>query len=143
MTPSRWRALILVMIILGGLIAGFFGLRTLRAFRGFREHRPPAPPSAVDAEQIETDVELIREWMTVPFIAKMYNVRPHVLFEALDIAERGNREKSLQQLNDEYYPESGGIVLEKVKAAVRLEQAQQIQENIEPPVVPVTPTGIP
>jgi len=146
MTPSRLRALIFVMIFIGVLIVGFFGLRTLRAFRGFREHRPPPPPSAADAERIETDVELIRDWMTLPFIAKMYHVRPHVLFESLGIPEQGNREKSLQQLNEEYYPESDGIVLEKVKAAVLaalVNQAQQIQENIETPVLPITPTGIP
>jgi hypothetical protein len=99
----------------GVIIAGLFGLRTLRIFRELREHQPP-PPFA--NEPIETNVELIRDWMTVPFIAKMYHVRAHILFEALEIPEQGNRDKSLRQLNEEYFPEARGIVEAKIKAVV-------------------------
>lgn len=141
MTASRLRVLIFVLIFIGGVIVGVFGLLTLRAFREFRGHRPP-PPSA-DVGRIETDAGLIREWMTIPFIAKMYHVRPHVLFESLGIPEQENHEKSLKQLNEEYYPQVEGIVLEKIKAAVLAalaNQPRQIQENPVTPVVPVTPT---
>ena len=143
MTPSRLRTLIFVLIFIGVLIVGFFGLRTLRAFREFRGHRPPPPPSAADAEQIETDVNLIREWMTIPFISKMYHVPPNVLFDALGIPANKNREKSLKRLNKEYFPQAEGIVLEKIKAAVLAalaNQPQQMQESPQIPVVPVTPT---
>ena len=114
------------LIILGLIFVIFFGLRTVRAFREFREHRPP-PPFAT--EQIETDVNLIRDWMTIPFIAKMYHVKPHILFEALEIPEQGNREKSLRQLNEEYYPQAEGVVIEKIKEAVQAATAN-------PPVTP-------
>jgi len=143
MTPSRLRTLIFVLIFIGGLIVSFFGLRTLRAFREFRGHRPPPPPSAGDAERIETDVELIREWMTIPFISKMYHMSPNVLFDALGIPANKNREKSLKRLNKEYFPQAEGIVLEKIKAAVLAalaNQPQQRQESPQTPVVPVTPT---
>jgi len=140
MTPSRVRTLIFVLIFIGGLIVGFFGLRTLHAFREFGGHRPPLPPSAAEAEGIETDVELIREWMTVPFISKMYHVPPNVLFDALKIPANKNREKSLKQLNREYFPQADGIVLEKIKAAVLANQLQQTQENPEIPTLPVRPT---
>ena len=140
MTPSRLRTLIFVLIFIGVLIVGFFGLRTLRAFREFRGHRPPPPPSAADAEQIETDVNLIREWMTIPFISKMYHVPPNILFDALGIPANKNREKSLKRFNKEYFPRAGGIVLEKIKAAVLANQPQQMQESPQIPVVPVTPT---
>ncbi len=140
MTPSRLRPLIFVLIFIGGLIVGFFGLRTLHAFREFRGHRPPPPPSAADAERIETDVELIREWMTIPFISKMYHVPPNVLFDALRIPANRNREKSLKRLNEEYFPRAEGIVLEKIKAAVLANQPQQMQENPQTPVLPVIPT---
>jgi hypothetical protein len=142
MTPWRLRALTFVMIFIGGIIVGIFGLRTFHAFRGFREHGPPPPPSAADAAQLETDVELIREWMTIPFVAKMYHLRPHVLFEALDIPEQGNREKSLQQLNEEYYPESDGIVMEMIKATILAYQAQELPagEN-NTPSSPIRPIG--
>jgi len=140
MTPSRVRTLIFVLIFIGGLIVGFFGLRTLHAFREFGGHRPPPPPSVAEAEEIETDVELIREWMTVPFISKMYHVPPNVLFDALKIPANKNREKSLKQLNREYFPQADGIVLEKIKAAVLANQLQQTQENPEIPTLPVRPT---
>ncbi len=67
---------------------------------------------------METDVELIRGWMTVPFIAELYRV-PDLLFDALKISPEGNREKSLRDLNREYYPDADSFVLETVKATVR------------------------
>ncbi|HEX9840210.1 MAG TPA: hypothetical protein VGA72_12725 [Anaerolineales bacterium] len=146
MTPSRLRTLIFILIFMGGLIVGFFGVRTLHAFREFGRHRPPPPPSAADAGQIETDVELIREWMTIPFISKMYHVPANVLFDALGIPANKNREKSLKRLNKQYFPQAEGIVLEKIKATVLAalaNQPQQMQENPQPPVVPGTPTFAP
>ena len=146
MTPSRLRTLIFILIFMGGLIVGFFGVRTLHAFREFGRHRPPPPPSAADAGQLETDVELIREWMTIPFISKMYHVPANVLFDALGIPANKNREKSLKRLNKQYFPQAEGIVLEKIKATVLAtlaNQPQQMQENPQPPVVPGTPTFAP
>lgn len=131
----KQRALVIGLILIGSAIVCFFGLQTARAIRQFRGHRPP-PPFAPDTQAIETDVSLIRDWMTVPFISKTYLVPPHVLFKALDIPEHKNKEKSLRQLNDEYYPEAEGIVLEKVKAAV-LENQPQLIPTV--PSAPVTP----
>jgi hypothetical protein len=128
---QKHRIVVAALIFIGLVIVAFFGLRTARAFRELREHRPP-PPFAT--EHVETDVELIRDWMTIPFVSKMYQVRPRVLFEALAIPERGNKEKSLKQLNEEYYPQEEGIVLEKVKAAVR--QALANQPDPDTPAVP-------
>ena len=143
MIPSRVRTLIFVLIFMGGLIVGFFGLRTLHAIRELGGHRPPPPPSAAEAEGSETDVELIREWMTIPFISKMYHVPPYVLFDALGIPANKNREKSLKRLNREYFPQAEGIVLEKIEAAVLANQPQQMQENPQTPVVSVTATSGP
>jgi hypothetical protein len=114
-TNPRQRNFVVGLIIIGLMIIVFFGMRTVRAFRQFHGHRPP-PPFAT--RPVETDVSLIRDWMTIPFVANMYDVRPHTLFEALDIPEQGNREQSLKQLNEEYFPEADGLVLEKIKAAV-------------------------
>jgi len=128
MTPSRQRALITSLIIIGMVVVGFFGLRTFHAFREFREHRPP-PPSAPDAGQIETDVELIRDWMTIPYISRTYRVPAKKLYEALEIPRKGNDEKSLAQLNEQYFPQAPGIVMEMIKAAVQA----------KPPVTPPVP----
>ena len=139
---SHQRALIIGLILIGILTVGFFGLRTFHAFSAFRGHRPPPPPSAADAEQIETDVELIRDWMTIPFISRMYHVPPQKLFDALEIPRQGNQEKSLAQLNEEYFPQADGILMEKVKATVLAtlaDQLPQMEGNPGTPVVPDVP----
>lgn len=135
LTPKQ-RSLVTGLIIIGLIIVVFFGWRTARAFRHFREHRPPQPFAT---EHVETDVNLVRDWMTVPFISKMYRLPPPLLFDALEIPEQGNHEKSLKQLNEEYYPEAEGIVLTKVKAAVLdaiATQPQEIQVPVNTPPVP-------
>lgn len=146
MTPSRVRALIFVLIFIGGVIVGFFGSRTVRTFRDLREPEPAVPPAAPEAEQAEANVGLIREWMTIPFIAKMYDVPANMLFEALGIPPNRNREKSLRRLNREYFPDMEGIVLEKVRAAVLAALADQprpLQETSETPLIPTMPTSAP
>lgn len=133
----RQRNFVIGLIIIGLMIIGFFGLRTARAFRQFHGHRPP-PPFAT--EHVETDVSLIRDWMTIPFISRMYHVPAPVLFNALEIPEHGNKEKSLKQLNEEYYPQGEGVVLEKIKTTVLANQPQQIEANPDTPIVPATST---
>lgn len=137
MTPSRQRAFVIVLIGLGLVVVGFFGIRTLHAFREFRGHRPPEPPFAMEnAPQPETNVELIRHWMTIPFIARMYRVPPPILFEALKIPKnRANEEKSLQQLNDEFFPDLPDHVITIVKAAV--------QANLPVPTAIPADTAVP
>lgn len=131
MTATKQKALVIALIGLGLLIVGVFGWRTIHAFREFRGHRPPRPP--FEKGQPVTDVELIRDWMTIPMIGKMYRVPPPVMFDALQISHTGNDKKSLKQLNDEYFPNQSGHVLEVVKAAV--------QSNLPPTPIP-TATGI-
>ena len=136
-TNLRQRNFVVGLIIIGLMIIGFFGLRTARAFRQFHGHRPPPP---FEGEHIETDVDLIRDWMTVPFISRLYHVPESLLFDALQISEHGNKEKSLKQLNEEYFPQEAGTVLEKIKAAVLANAPQQIQASPDTPIVPTAPT---
>ena len=137
MTASRQRVLTASLILIGIVIVGFFGLRTLHALREFREHRPP-PPFAPDSAQLETDVELIRDWMTIPYISRTYDVPRKILFDALGIPSRGNEEKSLAQLNEKYSPEAPGIVIEVVKATILLRQPTLLPEDHKTPVDTVT-----
>jgi hypothetical protein len=137
MTPSRQQTLVTLLICLGLLTVGFFGLRTFHAFREVRGHRPPHPP--FDNRPAETDVELIRDWMTIPFIGKMYHVPPPVIFEALNIpADKKFEEKSLKVLNDEYFPDHPGYVLTTVKAVV---QANIPAATAIPPATMVPPAA--
>jgi len=112
------RFLVLGLIAIGLIIVTLFGLRAIMAFREFQGN-PPAPMDVfMQTQPEEADVELIRDWMTVPFIARMYDIPPSVLYQALEIPRRGNEEKSLTQLNSEFFPEAPGIVEKKIKAAV-------------------------
>ena len=131
MTPFRQRVLVTTLIIFGVLIVGFFGLRTFHAFREFRGHRPPP----FENRPAETDVELIRDWMTIGFISHMYHTRPRMLYEALGIPPNGNEEKSLRQLNDEFFPDRANYVLTTVKAAI---QASLPPPTAIPPSPPAT-----
>lgn len=129
---SKQRIVIICLIIFGCLLILFFGLRTFHAFQKFDRH---GPPPGDFPEKIETDVERVREWMTIPFIAHMYGVPEPILYEALDIPEEGNHKKSLEDLNKEYFPETDGMVMEIVKATLLAHQ---------PPPTPVlTLTVIP
>jgi hypothetical protein len=119
---TRQRNFVVGLIVIGLLIIGFFGLRTFRAFREFRGHRPPPP---FQPGLVETDVDAIRDWMTIPYINITYHLPPDLLYETLKIPPEGNEKKSLKQLNKEYYPEAPDIVLEKVKAALLAYQSNR------------------
>ena len=138
MTSSRQRALVLGLILIGVVFVGFFGLRFFRAFREFRGHRPPPFPPA-DSQPAETDVELIRDWMTIGFISHTYRTQPDLLYKALDIRPNGNEDKSLQQLNDEFFPNQPGYVLKTVKATILAHQPPPTVEPAEAPSPPAAP----
>ncbi len=115
----------IALILLGILIIAFFGMRALHAFKKFNGHRPPPPG------KVETDVELIRDWMTVPFISHMYHVPDKIIFDALEISPQENRDKSLKDLNQEYYSDKDGFVIKLVKTTILTHQ---------PPAAVITPT---
>lgn len=110
------RVLVVGLISLGILFTAFFGMRALHAFRRFNGHRPPHPNT------VETNVELIRDWMTVPFVSRMYQIPDEIIFESLEISPKNNRDKSLMEINQEYYPISQGYVLDMVKTTILAHQ---------------------
>lgn len=142
MSPKVQRILVLGLVTAGILLAVFFGMRAAFAFREVRRHGPPplSPFEAKNNQPAETDVELIREWMTIPYIARMYRVPPEILFEALSLPRsKAIGEKSLKQLNAEYFPQAEGFVMTTVKAAILEFQAQ----TLSAPTPPAPPTVIP
>lgn len=127
------RALVAGFTVLGCLFILFFGLR---AFHAFKKIGGPPPPQRTPGE-VETDVERIRDWMTVPFIARMYGVPEEILFDALGIPEEGNHKKSLEELNKKYYPQSDGIVEEILKKTILTHRPPHV------PDAPPTPKPAP
>ena len=126
----KQRALVIGLIILGILFTIFFGMRAFHAFKKFDGHGHRPPPG-----KIETDVELIRDWMTVSFISKMYRVPEKDIFDALKISPLGSHDKSLRDLNREYYPDKDGFVMDTVKATI---QAFHVSQPLPPDSVPTT-----
>lgn len=133
---SKQRILVIVLTIFGCLLIAFFGMRAVRAFMKFNGHRPPRSSAA---EQVETDVELIRDWMTVPFIARTYHVPEKVIFDALGISPRSNNEKSLKEINEEYFPAQDGRVIELVKTTILAHQPAPTTAPPQPAVSTRTP----
>jgi len=124
---SKQRILFIALSILGVMLILFFGLRVFHAFKKFDGHRPPP-----FAKELETDVEDIEDWMTIPFISHSYGVPPEILFDALSIDPKETHKKSLKQLNDEFYPDEDGYVLTTVKATILANQ---------PPLPPTAPSA--
>jgi hypothetical protein len=129
------RILVTGLTLFGCLLIFFFGLRAVHAFRKFGGTPPPQRPSG----EVETDVERIRDWMTVPFIARMYGVPEETLFEALEIPEEGNRKKSLEELEKKYYPNSKGTVIEIVKATILAHPPPPTPDSPPMPDAPPSP----
>jgi hypothetical protein len=133
----KQRALAIGLIISGILFTFFFGMRAFHAFKKIDGHRPPPPG------KVETDVELIREWMTVSFIAKMYRVPEKDIFDALNIPPQGKHEKSLKDLNKDYYPDKDGHVMDTVKATILAHQPPPTPDSapstVTPPTAPAAP----
>lgn len=137
-TPKQ-RALVIGLILLGILFTTFFGMRALHAFKKFNGHRPPPPG------KVETDVELIRDWMTIPFISRMYRVPEKNLFEAIGVSPFPNHDKNLKDINQDYYPNADGYVLDTVKATILALHASRpptpdsAPSAVPPPTAPLAP----
>lgn len=133
-TNPKQKWMVIALIILGVLFTAFFGMRAMRAFKKFDGHRPPP------LGEVETDVELIREWMTIPFISHTYHVPEKFIFDALDISPIKNHEKSLEDINQEYFPDQDGYVLDIVKETVLAHQPPPLPDSAPtadtPPVAP-------
>ena len=140
MSSAKQRALVIGLIVIGFIFVAFFGIRFFHAFREFNGHRPHhfPPPGP---EPAETDVSLIRDWMTIGYISQAYHLPPNLLYETLNIPPNGNEHKSLEQLNDKYYPETSDLVLEKVKATILAHQPPLTAAPPNTEVAPVPPSA--
>jgi hypothetical protein len=112
-------------------------MRAIHAFKKFNGHRPPPP------EKIETNVELLRDWMTVSYISKTYYVPEKTIYEALNITPLGNHDKSLNAINQEYYPDANGFVLGTVKATLLAHQTIPTPDSVPTAFPPPTPPATP
>ena len=73
---------LVVVLVLGGRAAWRLGYRLLG---------PPPPPR-------QTDVALIADWMSVPYVSRAYRVPEPELYRALDVAPEGRRMRPLREV---------------------------------------------
>jgi hypothetical protein len=92
-SSSRRLVFAIALVIAGAALAGFFGLRAYHAYTRLQQ-------SALRVGT--TDVEAIRGWMTLSYIARAYGVPEDALFTALGIPRRGNERLSVKQLVTKY-----------------------------------------
>lgn len=112
------RKICIILIIVGLVLIGFFGFRAVRSYIRL-EHKGLHPGT--------TNVEALRGWMTVPYIAKAYSVSEKYLFTSLNIPAAENQTRSLSQIQRAYDFGEKGAVVEAVKAAI-----QQYQQTPRP-----------
>jgi len=127
---------VMLLIGLGLVIVLMSGFRLAHAIR--RWGGPPRP----QARATTTDVELIRDWMTIPYIAHTYGVPGDLLFEALEIPEQENHRKSLVEINTQYFPEQEGFVIARVQQAILAFQERAPLPPLPdlPQIAPAVPT---
>lgn len=108
-SSRKERILIIGLIVLGIILVVFFGLRAVRSY--IRIQQTGLQPGV-------TDVEAIRGWMTIPYIAVAYGVPEEYIFEQIGIPQEGNQNKSLGRLNREYAYGERARILTAVKEAI-------------------------
>ena len=123
--PRSQKLLAALLILAGVSLILLFGWRAMRAFRHVRE----GPH--------ETDVSLIRDWMTIPYISRLYHVPPDFIFERLGLPEQDNRHKSLHDLAQTYSANESDLIISQVQAIILEFQAQH--DGPEPPSPPQAP----
>ena len=128
---TSWLVILIVLVILAGFgLTAFFGVRALHSYRQL--HLARLHPN-------ETDVNLIRGWMTLPYIARAYRVPESVLWQELGIPEHGNRAKSLRALDRQYAAGKPELILTRVKDIISQYKSQHPGSPGLP--TPTVPTG--
>ena len=118
LTPTRSRReriLTTSLIVVGIILILFFGFRAVRSF--LRIQFTSLDPGV-------TDVELIRGWMTVPYIATSYSVPEEYIFEQIGVPQEGNQNKGLYRLNRDYYEGEPEAILKVIQEAITRYKAE-------------------
>lgn len=148
---SKMQILAIVLVVVGLGLVIFFGLRSARSFREMKYIREQG------LDQGTANVEAIRPWMPVQFVAVAYGVPQEYLFAELDIPfDQRNSHDTLFNLNRKYdfgWPSERGQeppIIDKVREAIIKYQANPVATGLKEDVRPwmsiryiANSTGIP
>jgi len=117
-----WQVILIILLVAAGLVlTAFFGFRFYRSV--FSLHHYRLRPGT-------TDVSLIQNWMTVPYIARAYRIPEETIWKDLGIPAQGNRIKTLTLIDQDYFAGKPNTALNQLKTIVSAYLAQH------PPVTP-------
>lgn len=105
---NRKRLVVVILIAAGLLLVIFFGMRTIRGFARLRQ---------MDRRPLSTDVELIRGWMTVPYVSNNYRVPVEYLAKTCNLPPPEKHE-NLADINKKIAPDKKGLVVDCIKDAI-------------------------
>lgn len=97
------------LIIIGSAFVLFFGMRLTRTVREISLMRYDGVPR----------VENIRGWMTVHFIARVYEVPEELIFETLGVPPNEDHKKPLGRLERDYRLGGRETIIDQVQEAIR------------------------
>ena len=148
---TKMQILAIVLVVVGLGLVVFFGMRSVRSFREMQYIRDQG------LDMGTADVEAIRPWMPVQFVAVAYGVPQEYLFAELGIPfDQRNSRDTLFNLNRKYdfgRPSERGQeppILDKVREAIIQYQANPVATGLKEDVRPwmsiryiANSTGIP
>jgi hypothetical protein len=95
MKPDGWQKwIVLGALAVVVLLTGLFAVRTVRRAMYWRAHHD----------------EVIRPWMSIPYVAHSYRVPPHVLYQALGIPPQLHDRRPLKQIAREQNRPVDGMI---------------------------------
>jgi len=147
---TKLHILAIILVVVGLGLVTFFGIRSYRSFRAMQYIRE----QGLDAGT--ADVDAIRPWMTIRFIAVAYAVPQEYIFAELDIPfDQRDSNDTLSHLNQKYdfgrptEPQQPPI-LDKVREAILAYRANPVATGLREDVRPwmsiryiANSTGIP
>jgi hypothetical protein len=113
---KQWIAVAALVLVI--LVTGLFTVRTVRRAVYWRLHRD----------------EVIRPWMSIPYIAHSYRIAPHILYESLGMAAQPRDRRPIREIAREQN-RSVDELIATLQNAIARERATHVSGA--PPASPV------
>ena len=114
---KQWTAIAALAVVL--LVTGLFAVRTFRRAIYWRVHHD----------------EVIRPWMSLPYVAHSYRVPPRVLYEALNVEHPPHDRRPIKKIAADQHRSVDEVITTLNQAIARARQ-QQPPANGQPPTEP-------
>ena len=114
LSGKQWTAILALVLVLA--VTGLFSVRTVRRAIYWRMHRD----------------EVIRPWMSLPYVAHSYRLPPRVLYDALKISHPPHDRRPIRQIAKEQN-RSVEDVISTLQGVIALERSRIKSSSSGPP----------